>query len=116
MQDYRKLHVWQKAHKLAVDTYALAKYFRQPEAWKLRDQIFEAVVSIPANIAEGRGRGSDADFRRFLWYLNGSWNEFESEILIAHDATFLPADIHGRYAENVAEVRRMLTSLIQTVG
>jgi four helix bundle protein len=116
MQDYRKLHVWQKAHKLAVNTYALSEYFRRPEAWKLRDQIFDAAISIPANIAEGRGRGSDADFRRFLWYSNGSCNEFETEMLIAHDANFLPSDLHARYADDVCEVRRMLTSLIQTVG
>jgi hypothetical protein len=68
------------------------------------------------NIAEGRGRGSDADFRRFLWYSNGSCNEFETEMLIAHDANFLPSDLHARYADDVCEVRRMLTSLIQTVG
>jgi four helix bundle protein len=116
MQDYRKLHVWQKAHKLAVNTYALSEYFRRPEAWKLRDQIFDAAISIPANIAEGCGRGSDADFRRFLWYSNGSCNEFETEMLIAHDANFLPSDLHARYADDVCEVRRMLTSLIQTVG
>jgi four helix bundle protein len=116
MQDYRKLQVWQKAHKLAVDTYALAEYFRKPAAWKLRDQIFDAVVSIPANIAEGRGRGSDADFRRFLWYSNGSCNEFESEMLIALDASLLPKEVHSLYAQDVSEVRRMLTSLIQTIG
>ena len=115
MQDYRKLLVWQKAHTLAVDTYALAKHFRQPEAWRLRDQIFDAVISIPANIAEGTGRGSNPDFRRFLWYSNGSCNEFESEILIAKDWTVLPQEVHARYAENVSEVRRMLNSLIQTV-
>ena len=116
MHDYRKLQVWQKAHKLAVNTLALSEYFRRPEAWKLRDQIFDAVISIPANIAEGRGRGSDADFRRFLWYSNGSCNEFEAEMLIAHDADVLPRDIHARYADDVCEVRRMVTSLIQTLG
>jgi four helix bundle protein len=116
MQDYRKLLVWQKAHQLAVNTYALAEYFRRPEAWKLRDQIFDAAISIPANIAEGRGRGSDPDFRRFLWYSNGSCNEFESEILLARDVTLLPAPVHERFSDDVSEVRRMVTSLIQKVG
>lgn len=113
--DYRKLLVWQKAHKLAVDAYALREYFRKREAWKLRDQILDAVISIPANIAEGAGRGSYADFRRFLWYSVGSCNEFETEILLAHDVSILPADIHSRFAESVSEVRKMLTSFIQVV-
>ncbi len=116
MQDYRKLLVWQKAHKLAVDTYELAEYFKRPEAWKLRDQIFDAVISIPANFAEGRGRGSEADFRRFLWYSNGSCNEFEDEMLLACDVKFLPEDLHARYADQVSEVRKMLNSLIDTIG
>ena len=116
MQDYRKLHMWQKAHKLAVDTYSLSEYFRQPEAWKLRDQILDAVVSIPANIAEGSGRGSRSDFRRFLWYSNGSCNEFESEMLLARDVSFLPADLHGRFGAQVEEVRKMLTAFIQKLS
>jgi four helix bundle protein len=116
MQDYRKLYVWQKAHKLAVDTYSLGEYFRRPEAWKLRDQIFDAVVSIPSNIAEGSGRGSNADFKRFLWYSNGSCNEFEGDVLLARDVNFLPEQIHTRLGEQVEEVRRMLTSFIDKVG
>jgi hypothetical protein len=37
-------------------------------------------------------------------------------MLIAHDAAFLPTGIHTRYADEVCEVRRMLTSLIQSIG
>jgi four helix bundle protein len=113
MQDYRKLFVWQKAHKLAVDTYSLGEYFRRPEAWKLRDQILDAAISIPANIAEGAGRGSGADFRRFLWYSSGSCNELESEILLARDVSFLPANVHEGFGDQLSEVRRMLSSFIQ---
>ena len=71
MQDYRKLLVWQKAHTLALDTYAdSAKYLRPPEAWPLRDQIRRAAISIPANIAEGTGRGqiqTSGDSSTTLW-------------------------------------------------
>ena len=51
MQDYRQLHVWQKAHQLAVDTYDLPRFFRKPEAWPLRDQILKSVISIPSGLA-----------------------------------------------------------------
>ncbi len=53
MQDYRKLHVWQKAHQLALKTYEVPSYLQKPEAWPLRDQILRAAISIPSNIAEG---------------------------------------------------------------
>jgi four helix bundle protein len=68
MQDYRKLRVWQKARQLAVNAYALPAYLQEPNGWALRDQILKAAISIPSNIAEGAGRGSDPDFGRFLWY------------------------------------------------
>jgi 23S rRNA-intervening sequence protein len=53
MQDYRKLGVWQKSHKLTLDTYAVSPYFKAPEAWPVRDQMLRAAISIPSNIAEG---------------------------------------------------------------
>jgi four helix bundle protein len=115
MQDYRKLLVWQKAHKLAVKAYELPAYLRTPEGWVLRDQLLGAAISIPSNIAEGRGRGSDQDFCRFLWYSNGSCNELESDLLIAHDVKLIPDALHTELADGVSEVRRMLTSLIHTV-
>ena len=116
MQDYRKLLVWQKAHKLALKAYALPAYLRAPEAWVLRDQLLGAAISIPSNVAEGAGRGSDSDFRRFLWYSNGSCNEFESDLLLARDVKLIPEALHAELADDVSEVRRMLASLIQVLG
>jgi four helix bundle protein len=115
MQDYRKLVVWQKAHKLTVATYAITAYFKLPEAWPLRDQILRAAISIPSNMAEGAGRGSDRDFCRFLWHSMGSCNELEYDFLLARDLTFLPVAEHSRLTGQLVEVRRMLTGLIESV-
>jgi four helix bundle protein len=54
--------VWKKSHDLALSLHALAPHLRQPEAWPQKDQLFRASISIPSNIAEGSGRGSDLDF------------------------------------------------------
>ena len=66
MKDFRKLQVWHKAHRLVVDVYAATVTFPTEERYGLTSQIRRASVSIPANIAEGCGRGSDAEFARFL--------------------------------------------------
>jgi len=113
MQDYRNLKVWQKAHDLTLATYALSAHLRKPEAWALRDQMFRAALSVPSNIAEGAGRGSDPDFRRFLWHSLGSCNELEYDFLLARDLQFLPLDLHARLTGQLEEVRRMLTGLVQ---
>jgi four helix bundle protein len=113
LQDYRKLSVWQKAHCLALNVYANVSYLQKPDAWAIRDQMLRAAVSVPANIAEGAGRGSDKDFRRFLWHSLGSVNELEYDLLLARDLGFLPAPAHSRLTADVEEVRRMLSGLVQ---
>jgi four helix bundle protein len=115
MQDYRKLVVWQKAHKLTLATYGVSAYLKAPEAWPLRDQLLRAAISIPSNVAEGAGRGSDPDFRRFLWHSMGSCNELEYDLLLARDLVFLPANEHTELAGRLVEVRRMLSGLIESV-
>ena len=115
MQDYRNLRVWQKAHQLAVNAYALPAYLQEPRDWALRDQILKAAISIPSNIAEGAGRGSDPDFARFLWYSMGSCNEFESDLILGGDVKLIPGDVFTRLGNEVYEVRQTLTRLIQTV-
>jgi four helix bundle protein len=113
MQDYRNLRVWQKAHKLTLAAYAVSPYLKVPEAWPLRDQLLRAAISIPSNIAEGAGRGSDPDFRRFLWHSLGSTNELEYDLLLARDLTFLLPKLHTPLTEQLQEVRRMLCGLVE---
>ena len=115
MQDYRKLRVWQGAHQLAIAAYALPPYLLKPECWPLRDQILRSAISIPSNIAEGAGRGSNPDFSRFCWNSMGSCNELESQLLLASDLKFIPTNAHTRLGDSVVSVRQQLTRFIQTL-
>ena len=112
MQDYRKLEAWQKAHDLTLNVYAAIATWRRPETWTLADQLRRAAISVPSNMAEGAGRGSDSDFKRFLWHSLGSLNEVEYDLLLARDLGFLPDTDHRRLSSKLERVRRMLTGLI----
>ena len=116
MQDHRNVKAWQKAHRLAEETFAISAYFKAPTGWALRDQMLRAAISVPANIAEGCGRGSDRDFRRFLWHSLGSCNELEYDLQLAREIGFLPSSSHSRLSGQVAEVRRMLIGLVRSIG
>ena len=111
MQDYRNLRVWQKAHKLTLRAYAFSATLTSPPAWPLRDQLIRAAISIPSNIAEGAGWGSDPEFARFLAYSLGSLNELEYDLLLARDLRLLQANEHSQICEQLVEVRRMLSGL-----
>ena len=111
MQDYRKLKVWQKAHGLTLSVYATSAYLEKP----LRSQLLRAAISVPSNIAQGAGRGTHPDFRRFLLHSLGSLNEVEYDLLLARDLEFLPPASHRRLASQLEEVRRMLSGLIESV-
>ena len=115
MQDFKNLRVWQKAHHLAINAYSLSEYLQESRGWALRDQILKAVISIPSNVAEGAGRGSDPDFCRFLWYSMGSCNEFESDLILGRDVKLIPGPIFTQLGNELSDVRKSLTRLIQTV-
>ena len=115
MQNFRNLLVWKKSHALALRIYGVAPHLQTREAWPLRDQIFRAAISIPSNIAEGAGRGSDPDFRRFLWNGLGSCNELDAQLLLCRDLTFLTREVHTQLGNDLSEVRKMLIGLIQAL-
>ena len=113
MKDLRELKVWEKAHQLTLAVYRATIFFPKEELYGLTSQTRRAYASIPANVAEGCGRGSDAEFARFLQIAMGSASELEYHLLLARDLNLLNSSDHNQLANEVTEVKRMLTSLIQ---
>jgi four helix bundle protein len=116
MQDFRNLKVWEKAHQLTLLVYRLTKNFPKEELFALTQQIRRSSASVPTNIAEGCGRGSNADFARFLWIASGSAKEVDYQLLLARDLGFFQDTEYQQSKEAISEVMRMLSGLIQTVS
>ena len=87
--------------------------FPKEEIYGLTSQMRRCSASIPANIAEGCGRGSDADFARFLQMAMGSASELEYHLLLAHDLGFLENSLYEKLNNELVEIKRMLNSFIQ---
>lgn len=113
MQDFRRLNVWQNAHRLALETYQTTRAFPKEELYGLTNQMPRCAVSIAANLAEGCGRGGDSDFARFVQIGMGSASELEYHLLLARDSGFVKESEHGRLTPDVTEVKRMLASLLK---
>jgi four helix bundle protein len=80
--DYRNLIAWQKAKRLALDVYRCTRRFPKDETYGLSSQMRRAAVSVPSNIAEGKGRHSHKDLVHFLYQARGSLLELETQISI----------------------------------
>lgn len=113
MQDFRNLKVWEKAHALALEVYQKTKDFPGEERYGLTSQMRRCAMSVPTNIAEGCGRGSDSEMARFLQIAMGSACELEYTLLLAKDLGMLNGPGHEALAPKLAEVKRMLASFIK---
>ena len=113
MQDFKQLLVWQKAHQLTLDVYKMNRDFPDDERFGLTSQIRRAASSIPTNIAEGSGRGSNADFSRFLQIAFGSAKETEYLLILAKDLRYCPDETFAILNDNTKEVQKMLMGFMR---
>jgi four helix bundle protein len=116
MKDFRKLQVWQKAHQLTLTMYRVTQSFPREELYGLTSQLRRGATSVPSNIAEGCGRGTDADFARCLQIALGSASEVEYQLLLARDLGMMERATHQGVAGQCTEVKRMLTALIRKLN
>ena len=112
MKAFRDLLVWQKSHQLTLAVYGASRSFAREELYGLTSQVRRAAASIPANIAEGCGRGSDNELRRFLEIAMGSASELEYHLLLVHDLNMLNPEAYQQLNEQTCEVKRMLAAFI----
>lgn len=113
MEDFKDLKVWTKAHQLTLALYQQTRFFPKDEIYGLTRQIRRAASSIGANIAEGCGRRSDPEMKRFVQIARGSASELECHLLLAKDLRFLTEQEFSALQTKVLEVQRMLASLVQ---
>jgi four helix bundle protein len=89
MKDFRTLTVWRRSHELTVSICTLTKSFPKEELFGLTSQMRRASSSVAANIAEGCGRNSNADFQRFLQIAFGSLNEVDYHLRLSRDLNLI---------------------------
>jgi four helix bundle protein len=115
LSDYKKLEVWQKAHQLVLKIYKLTLHFPKEELYGLTSQIRRAAISVPANIAEGTGKGSNSELVRYLRIAMGSAKEVEYYLLLGRDLGFIEIPMYQEIEQEAVRIIRMLTGLIRSL-
>ena len=113
MQNVRNLLVWQKAHLSAVRIQLSTASIPRSGNTALINQIRRAALSVPANLAEGCGRGSDAEFAKFIQIAIGSSTELEGHLQFAVDTALINRTEFESRQKEVIEVRKMMIGLLK---
>ena len=113
---YRELRVWQESVDMAVNVYGLTRSFPKEELYGLTSQLRRSAVSVGSNIAEGQGRLSKKDFRRFLSQARGSLFEMETQLVIAARLGHVPEPGLKAVLKQSGAVNAMLTGLMESMS
>ena len=113
---FRKLIVWQKAHQLVILVYKLTEKFPKHEMFGLTSQLRRAMVSVPANVAEGYGAGGKGQFGRYLDIAQGSLAEAEYYLILAQDLSYITPSQYEQTESLRAETGFLLHRLIESLS
>ena len=116
MRDFRKYQVWELGHQITLDVYKLTISFPKDEQYGLTSQMRRASSSVPANIAEGCGRESEVEFRRFLSIANGSATELEYFLILVKELKFGSEIAINDLALKVDQLKKSLNKLISKIN
>jgi four helix bundle protein len=116
IKSFKDLVVWQKAIVLVTAIYKETQGFPAEERYGLTSQIRRSAVSIPSNIAEGYGRNSTGDYKRFLQVAVGSLYELQTQLEISRNIKLLNTEVHNVLFEKTTELDRMFYSLINKIN
>ena len=96
---------------LAVDVYKLSARFPSKETYRLVAQITRSAASVPANIAEGKGRATSRDFANFVAIAKGSLMETETYITLSMRLKYATQEEVQPILDLITEISKMLTAL-----
>ena len=97
---------------LTEEVYRTTAEFPKHELYGLVSQMRRSAVSVPSNIAEGKGRHSDPDFVRFLLHARGSLLELQTQVLIARRLQYLSEQRSSELCGHSENIGRGLNALI----
>jgi len=96
--------------------YRSTEAFPKHELYGLAQQMWRAAVSIASNIAEGKGRRSDKEFRQFLFHARGSLLELETQLAIAGKLEYLTQKQSNEVQLLATQIGRGLAGLINSLA
>ena len=115
MRNFQELSIWQRSHLLTLKIYSVSKNFPKDEMFGITSQMRRSSSSIPTNIAEGCGRNSNSEMKRFLVISTGSSSELEYQLILAKDLQFLSQTTYKELHNELIAIRKMIFAFIKNL-
>ena len=112
IEHFEDLEIWKEARRLTKEIYRLTSGSKFSRDFGLRDQTRRAAVSVMSNIAEGFERGGNQEFAQFLYVAKGSCGELRSQLYVAVDQAYVPANESEELLISLKRLSSMIGSLI----
>ena len=113
--ELENLKVWKQSMELVLTVYKLTREFPKEELYGITNQIRRAAVSVPANIAEGKGRNHKKEYVQFLFLAKGSLYELITLIQLVQGLEYLNKAQSEDLQTQLSQLTAMLTGLIRTL-
>ena len=111
MMDIENLEIWRLGVSLAKDVYVITEKFPRREVYCLTDQIRRASVSVPSNIAEGKGRSTAKDFVHFLNTARGSLYELTTQLYVAREIGYLSEEDFSSLHKRIEDLSHKIVAM-----
>mgnify|MGYP003582081099 CR=1 FL=1 len=108
MHNFRELKIWQRAMDFVVRIYNATSNFPKEEQYGLTSQLRKSAVSVPSNISEGAGRGTNKQFGHFLEISMGSINEAQTQIELASRLKYIGNEEYEFLADEAIQIYKMI--------
>lgn len=108
MRKYKDLKIWIRSVDLATEMYELISKFLAEEKFGLISKMRRCSISISSNIAEGTGRSSGKEFKRFLDISYGSLYKLQTQLIISNNLRFVDDELFEKVEREIIEIQKMV--------
>ena len=113
ISSYKELEIYKRSYNLALRLHEITKKYPEEERYDLTSQIRRCSKSVPTNIAEGYGRRSKEEFKRFLKISLGSCNELQVHLDFSKDLKYIEKEMYEYLSNENNEIGKMMNATIQ---
>ena len=113
IKSFKELEIYKRSKKLLKQVYQITEKYPEIEKYNVISQLRRSILSIPLNIAEGYGRQSKEEFRRFLRISLGSSNEVEAILEISKELKYINEEEYKKLSKENEEIGKMIYKTIE---